>query len=68
MKLFRKAAIIIISHHPLIFSGIKKVTGKSYSDRILVKAIKNDIAVYSSHTNLDMMNDGVSRKWHKSLD
>ncbi len=53
---------IVISHHPLIFSGIKKVNDQHPAGRILVKAIKSDIAVYSSHTNLDMLNDGVSRK------
>jgi dinuclear metal center YbgI/SA1388 family protein len=58
---------IIISHHPLIFSGIKKITGKTSSERILVKAIKNDIAVYSSHTNLDMLSNGVSRKMAQKL-
>jgi len=58
----QKGCGIVISHHPLIFSGLKKVTDQHTAGRILVKAIKNDIAVYSSHTNLDMMNDGVSRK------
>jgi dinuclear metal center YbgI/SA1388 family protein len=63
----QKGCNIIISHHPLIFSGLKKITGRSPGDRILVKAIKNDIAVYSSHTNLDMMNNGVSRKMAQKL-
>jgi len=58
----QKGCGIVISHHPLIFSGIKKITDRSPSGRILVKAIKNDVAVYSLHTNLDMMSDGVSRK------
>jgi dinuclear metal center YbgI/SA1388 family protein len=63
----QKGCDIVISHHPLIFRGIKKITGGSPSDKILVSAIKNDIAVYSSHTNLDMMNDGVSRKMAQKL-
>jgi dinuclear metal center YbgI/SA1388 family protein len=63
----QKGCGIVISHHPLIFSGIKKITGNSPAARILFKAIKNDIAVYSSHTNLDMMNDGVSRKMAQKL-
>ena len=58
---------IVISHHPLIFSGIKKITGRSSTERILFKAIKNDIAVYTSHTNLDMMSEGVSRKMAQKL-
>jgi dinuclear metal center YbgI/SA1388 family protein len=63
----KKGCNIIISHHPLIFTGIKKITGKTAGDRILVKAIKNEIAVYSSHTNLDMMSNGVSKKMTQKL-
>jgi dinuclear metal center YbgI/SA1388 family protein len=58
---------IIISHHPLIFSGIKKITGRSFTERILIKAIKSDIAIYSSHTNLDVMSNGVSMKMAQKL-
>lgn len=43
----------IISHHPLIFKGIKKIAGQSAIERIIEKAIKNDISIYSLHTNLD---------------
>ena len=64
---FQKGCDIIISHHPLIFNGLKKITGNSSTDRILVKAIKNDIAVYSAHTNLDMMSNGVSIKMAQKL-
>jgi dinuclear metal center YbgI/SA1388 family protein len=63
----QKGCGIIVSHHPLIFNGIKKITGKTATDRILIKAIKNDIAVYSSHTNLDMVDNGVSRKMAEKL-
>lgn len=63
----QKECDIVVSHHPLIFSGLKKITGKSPGDRILIKAIKNDIAVYTSHTNLDMMSNGVSRKMAQKL-
>ena len=53
---------LVISHHPLIFSGLKKITGKTYVERILLKAINKNIAIYSSHTNLDIFEGGVSRK------
>jgi dinuclear metal center YbgI/SA1388 family protein len=53
---------MIISHHPLIFSGIKKITGSSSTERVIAKALKNDIAIYSSHTNLDVVANGVSHK------
>ncbi len=51
---------LIISHHPLIFSGLKSLTGKNDIERIIIQAIKNDIAVYAIHTNLDNMQDGVN--------
>ena len=58
---------IIISHHPLIFSGIKRISGKNATERILISAIRNDIAIYSAHTNLDIFNSGVSRKMAEKL-
>jgi len=63
----QKGCDIVITHHPLIFTGIKRISGRSHPDRILVKAIKNDIAVYSSHTNLDMVSNGVSKKMAQKL-
>ena len=59
---------LIVSHHPLIFSGIKKISDRTFTERIIFKAIKNDIAVYSSHTNLDIFSNGVSRKMAEKLD
>ena len=54
---------LIIAHHPIIFQGIKKLTGKTYIGRTLMKAIKNDIAIYAAHTNLDnAFKNGVSTK------
>ncbi len=58
----QKKAGLIISHHPLIFGGIKKLTGKTSSERIVIEAIKNNIAVYSAHTNLDSSWNGVNIK------
>lgn len=52
---------IIIAHHPIIFKGIKKLNGKNYVERIVIKAIKNNIAIYAIHTNLDYIADGVNR-------
>lgn len=51
---------LVITHHPLIFSGIKSLTGKNEQERILLKAIKNNIAILSVHTNLDKVHNGVS--------
>jgi len=53
---------LIIAHHPILFSPIKKLTGKTYSERVIIKAIKNDIAIYAMHTNLDSIHTGVNHK------
>lgn len=53
---------LIISHHPIIFRGLKKITGSNYVERVIIKAIKNDIALYAIHTNLDNIKNGVNKK------
>ena len=53
---------LIVAHHPIVFSGLKKITGKNYVERTLLKAIKNDVAIYAAHTNLDSVNGGVNGK------
>ncbi|MGD0341983.1 MAG: Nif3-like dinuclear metal center hexameric protein [Bacteroidales bacterium] len=55
-----KSCDAIISHHPLIFRPIKRISGESVTERIVAKAIKNNIAIYSAHTNLDSIKGGVS--------
>jgi dinuclear metal center YbgI/SA1388 family protein len=53
---------LVIAHHPIVFSGIKKFNGKNYVERVVMKAIKNDIAIYAAHTNLDNVQNGVNAK------
>ena len=53
---------VVISHHPLIFKGYKSITGQDYVERCIRKAIKNDIVIYSAHTNLDNAQGGVNFK------
>lgn len=53
---------LIVSHHPLIFKGYKSITGQDYIERCILKAIKNDIVIYSAHTNLDNVQGGVNYK------
>lgn len=53
---------MIVSHHPPVFGGLKKFTGQSFAERVIVSAIRNDIALFSAHTNLDAVMDGVSGK------
>ena len=51
---------LVVSHHPLVFRPIKSITGRNYVERCIIKAIKNDIAIYSAHTNLDNILNGVN--------
>ncbi|MBT3303280.1 MAG: Nif3-like dinuclear metal center hexameric protein [Bacteroidetes bacterium] len=51
---------LIVSHHPILFKGIKKLKGSNYVERILIQAIKNDIAIYAVHTNMDNMWFGIN--------
>lgn len=53
-------AQLIISHHPVIFKGLKQLTGRNYVERSVIKAIRNNIALYAVHTNLDNVVDGVN--------
>ncbi|MBI5218254.1 MAG: Nif3-like dinuclear metal center hexameric protein [Bacteroidia bacterium] len=58
----QKKLNLIITHHPLIFNSIKKLTGANHQERTLIKAIKNDIAIYAGHTNFDSITGGVNSK------
>ena len=58
---------LIISHHPLIFSPLKKITGKTRTERILLKAIRQNVALFCVHTNLDNVFEGVNRKLSEKL-
>lgn len=53
---------LIVAHHPIIFKGLKKLTGQNYVERTIIKAIKNDVAIYAIHTNLDHVHMGVNKK------
>ncbi len=52
---------LIVCFHPILFSGLKKITGKNYVERSILKAIKNDIAIYAVHTALDNHQQGVNK-------
>jgi dinuclear metal center YbgI/SA1388 family protein len=51
---------LVITHHPIIFKGLKTITGKNYVERVILKAIRNNIALYAIHTNLDHVHNGVN--------
>lgn len=55
-----KNANLVIAHHPIVFKGLKSLTGKNYVEKTIIKAIKNDIAIYAIHTNLDNILYGVN--------
>jgi dinuclear metal center YbgI/SA1388 family protein len=51
---------LVVAHHPIVFSGLKRINGYNYVERAVIKAIKNDIAIYATHTNLDSVLQGVN--------
>ncbi|TAI46771.1 Nif3-like dinuclear metal center hexameric protein [Flagellimonas allohymeniacidonis] len=58
----RKECNLVISFHPIIFKGLKKLTGSTYVERVVMKAISNGISIYSMHTALDNSPLGVNAK------
>jgi dinuclear metal center YbgI/SA1388 family protein len=55
-----KGCNLIVAHHPIVFKGLKKLNGKNYVERTVMQAIKNDVAIYATHTNLDHVVGGVN--------
>lgn len=62
-----KKANMIICHHPVIFNGIKKITGKTYTERIIIRAVQNKINIFAAHTNLDAVDQGVNSSIARKL-
>ena len=62
-----RGANLIISHHPLLFRGLKKIVGRSYQERIVTRAIKHDITIYCAHTNMDSAVGGVNFKMAEKI-
>ncbi len=56
----KRGANLIVAHHPVIFSGLKSLTGKNYVERTVISAIRNGVAIYAIHTNLDNVPTGVN--------
>jgi len=53
---------LIVAHHPIVFRALKKITGRNYVEKTIINAIKNDVAIYAIHTNLDNVIEGVNNK------
>lgn len=62
-----KGCGMIITHHPLIFKPIKSISGKTYIEKIILKAIRKNISIYSMHTNLDIIKGGVSYRMAEKM-
>lgn len=57
-----KKCNLVVAHHPILFKGLKKLTGQNYVERTIIKAIRSGIAIYAIHTNLDNVLTGVNKK------
>jgi putative NIF3 family GTP cyclohydrolase 1 type 2 len=57
-----KGCNLIIAHHPIVFRGLKKINGRIMWSGTIIRAIKNDVAIYAIHTNLDNVLAGVNGK------
>ena len=60
LEAIEKKSNLIVAHHPIIFGGLRKITGKNYVEKTIITAIKNNIAIYAIHTNLDNVLHGVN--------
>ena len=59
---------VVVAHHPIVFRGLKRLNGRNYVERVILKAVKNDIAIYALHTNLDNVYfQGVNSKIAEKL-
>ncbi len=63
----KKKCNLIVSFHPIIFSGLKKITTSSYVEKIVLKAIENKLSIYAIHTSLDNHSQGVNYVISKRL-
>jgi len=63
-----KGCNMVIAHHPIIFRGLKRINGNNYVERVIIKAIRNNIAIYAAHTNLDnVLAQGVNWKFAQKI-
>lgn len=62
LEALKRKCNLIVAHHPIIFGGLKKITGSNYIEKAIIAAIKNDVSIYAIHTNLDNVHTGVNHK------
>ncbi len=58
---------LVLSHHPVIFGGLKRLTGSSYAEKVVARAIRSGIALYACHTNLDAAPGGLSHRMAEAI-
>lgn len=58
---------LVVAHHPIVFKGLKRLNGKNYVEQVVIEAIKNDIAIFAAHTNLDNVLLGVNGRIAEKL-
>lgn len=63
----RRGCNVVVAHHPVVFKPLKRLTGANEVEQTIIKAIKNDVAIYAAHTNLDNVLHGVNRKLAEKL-
>ena len=63
----RRGCNLIVAHHPLLFHGLKSITGKNYVERCVIKAIQKGIGIYAAHTNLDNAEGGVNYRMAEKI-
>jgi dinuclear metal center YbgI/SA1388 family protein len=68
LEAIAKGCNLVVAHHPVIFSGLKKITGSNYVEKTIITAIKHDIAIYAIHTNLDNVIHGVNGRLAEKLE
>lgn len=63
-----KGCNLVVAHHPIVFRGLKKITGRNYVERTIIRSIKEDVAIYAIHTNLDnVRSQGVNERIGQQL-
>jgi len=68
LEAIAKGCNLVVAHHPVIFIGLKKITGSNYVEKAIIAAIRHDIAIYAIHTNLDNVIHGVNARMAEKLE
>ncbi|MES2388359.1 MAG: Nif3-like dinuclear metal center hexameric protein [Bacteroidota bacterium] len=63
----RRGCNLVVAHHPIVFKGLKRLNGKNYVERTVINAIRAGVAIYAIHTNLDHVQQGVSKRMADKL-